>query len=82
MTQDELAEKTGYKSRSSINKIEKGGNDLSQSKIVLFAKILQTTNRIISQMIEKHRKITSNSNQMLIKVVTLTLMMQFLLHSL
>lgn len=82
MTQDELAEKTGYKSRSSINKIEKGGNDLSQSKIVLFAKILQTTNRITSQMIEKHRKITSNSNQMLIKVVTLTLMMQFLLHSL
>ena len=42
-TQDELAEKTGYKSRSSINKIEKGGNDLPQSKIVLFAKVLKTT---------------------------------------
>lgn len=43
MTQDELAQATGYKSRSSINKIEKGGNDLPQSKIVLFAKILNTT---------------------------------------
>ena len=43
MTQDELARLTGYKSRSSINKIEKGGNDLPQSKIVLFAKALKTT---------------------------------------
>jgi transcriptional regulator with XRE-family HTH domain len=43
MTQDELAQATGYKSRSSINKIEKGGNDLPQSKIVIFAKALSTT---------------------------------------
>ncbi|MDE5764507.1 MAG: helix-turn-helix domain-containing protein [Ruminococcus sp.] len=40
MTQDELAEKIGYKSRSSINKIEKGGNDLPRSKITAFAKAL------------------------------------------
>ena len=43
ITQDELAQLTGYKSRSSINKIEKGGNDLPQSKIVAFAKALNTT---------------------------------------
>jgi len=43
LTQDELAQITGYKSRSSINKIEKGGNDLPQSKIVAFAKALKTT---------------------------------------
>lgn len=43
MTQDELAQKTGYRSRSSINKIEKGGNDLPQSKIAAFAKALGTT---------------------------------------
>lgn len=43
ITQDELAQLTGYKSRSSINKIEKGGNDLPQSKIVAFAKALKTT---------------------------------------
>lgn len=43
MTQDELAKRTGYKSRSSINKIERGGNDLPQSKIVDFARALSTT---------------------------------------
>lgn len=40
MTQDELAEKTGYKTRSSINKIEKGLNDLPRNKIELFARAL------------------------------------------
>ena len=43
LTQDELAEKTGYKSRSSINKIERGGNDLPLPKIIQFAKVLCTT---------------------------------------
>lgn len=43
MTQDELAAKLGYKSRSTINKIERGVNDLVQSKIVEFAKVLNTT---------------------------------------
>lgn len=43
LTQDELAELTGYKSRSSINKIERGGNDLPQTKIVAFARALKTT---------------------------------------
>ena len=40
MTQDELAERTGYKSRSSINKLEKGGNDLPRAKIGIFARAL------------------------------------------
>lgn len=40
-TQDELAKKLGYKSRSAINKIEKEINDITQSKIVEFANILQ-----------------------------------------
>lgn len=31
-TQEELAEKMGYKSKSSINKIELGINDVTQSK--------------------------------------------------
>lgn len=43
LTQDELALKLGYKSRSTINKIEKGINDLVQSKIVEFANALNTT---------------------------------------
>lgn len=43
MSQDELAKKVGYSSRSSINKIEKEINDVPQSKILEFAKILGTT---------------------------------------
>ena len=43
MTQDELAKKLGYKSRSSINKIELGIHDISQSKITDFARALNTT---------------------------------------
>ena len=43
MSQDELAEKMGYKSRSTIAKIEKGINDVTQTNIVKFAEILKTT---------------------------------------
>ncbi len=43
MSQDELAKKVGYKSRSSINKIEIDGRGLPQSKIVAFANALDTT---------------------------------------
>lgn len=40
MSQEDLAKKTGYTSRSSIAKIEKGEVDLPQSKILAFAKAL------------------------------------------
>lgn len=40
MSQEELAKKLGYKSRSTIAKIESGENDITQSKIVAFAKAL------------------------------------------
>ena len=43
LSQEELALKTGYTSRSSINKIEAGHVDISQSKIIAFAQALQTT---------------------------------------
>lgn len=43
MTQEELAKKLGYKSKSTINKIENGTNDIPQSKIVKFAEVLGTT---------------------------------------
>lgn len=43
MSQEDLAKKVGYKSRSSINKIESDGRGLPQNKIVLFAKVLNTT---------------------------------------
>lgn len=40
MSQGELAEKLGYKSRSAINKIELGLRDISQSKVEAFANAL------------------------------------------
>lgn len=43
MSQVELANKLGYTSRSSINKIEKDINDIPQSKIIAFAEALETT---------------------------------------
>ena len=43
MSQEDLAKKTGYTSTSSITKIEKGKVDLPISKIILFAKSLNTT---------------------------------------
>lgn len=43
LTQQELALKLGYKSRSSINKIEIGENDIPFSKLSEFAKSLNTS---------------------------------------
>lgn len=40
LTQQELADLLGYKSRSSINKIEVGGRDIPRSQIVQIAKLL------------------------------------------
>jgi transcriptional regulator with XRE-family HTH domain len=46
-TQEELALKMGYKSKSTINKIELGINDIPQSKIVKFAEALGTTPAVL-----------------------------------
>lgn len=43
ISQEELAKRVGYKSRSTINKIEKEVNDITQLKVVEIAKALNTT---------------------------------------
>ncbi len=43
LSQEELALRMGYKSRSAITKIEKGQRDINQSKIIEYAKALETT---------------------------------------
>lgn len=43
LTQEELAERVGYKSRSAIAKIELGIRDINQSQIAEFAKALEVT---------------------------------------
>lgn len=43
LTQEELADRVGYKTKSAINKIELGVRDLPQKKIAVFAEALGTT---------------------------------------
>lgn len=43
LTQSDLAERLGYKSKTTIAKIEAGVNDIPQSKVVSFANALDTT---------------------------------------
>ncbi|RGD73851.1 helix-turn-helix domain-containing protein [Anaerofustis stercorihominis] len=64
LTQDELAKKLGYKSKSTINKIEKGINDISQSKLMEFAKVLNTSPAyLMGWLDEDHNKNIELSNQ-------------------
>ena len=43
MTQEELAYKIGYKSKSSINKIEIGKQDMPRPKLLMLADVLHTS---------------------------------------
>lgn len=43
MSQQELADAMGYKTRSTIAKIESGENDVSQKKLLKFAEVLDTS---------------------------------------
>ncbi len=60
MTQDELAKRLGYKSRSSINKIELGQQNLTQSKIHAIATALETTPSFIMGWEEKVDSYSAN----------------------
>lgn len=52
MTQQELAEKSGYGDRSSIAKLESGCVDLPQSKLELIARALYTTPEALRGTVE------------------------------
>lgn len=56
MSQEELALKLGYKSRSSINKIENDASGLPQTKIVAIANALKTTPAFIMGWEEMQQK--------------------------
>lgn len=56
LTQEELASRMGYRSKSTINKIELGKNDIPQSKIVKFAEVLKTTPAWLMGWEETHKK--------------------------
>lgn len=61
-TQEYLAELLGYKSKSSINKIERGINDIVYSKILEFAKVLDITPAYIMGWTEVKEKPSSEKN--------------------
>lgn len=43
MTQEELADRLGYRGKSSVSKLESGQGDPGQSKVLAFARALKTT---------------------------------------
>ena len=59
-SQEELAKKLGYTSRSTINKIENGTNDITQSKVKDFAIALDTTVQYLMGWTEKPDLTNSN----------------------
>lgn len=63
ITQAELAEVLGYKSRSTIAKIETGINDIVQSQIIAFADALKTTPAYLMGW-------TDNPNEKLVEIAS------------
>ena len=56
LSQEELAKRLGYKSRSSINKIERDASGLPQNKIAAIAAALHTTPAYIMGWEEMQKK--------------------------
>lgn len=78
ISQDDLAKKLGYKSRSSINKIELNGQDLPADKIYAIASALETTPAYImgwsnsvdnteEQLLEDFRSLSSEGKRDLLR---------------
>lgn len=60
MTQEELAKKLGYKSKSTINKIESGINSITQNKLKAFADALDTTELYLLGLLTTPEKLDGN----------------------
>lgn len=60
MTQEELATKLGYKSKSTINKIESGINSITQNKLKAFADALDTTELYLLGLLTTPEKLEGN----------------------
>lgn len=87
ITQEELARELGYKSKSTINKIEMGINNIPQNKIAQFAKALKTTpselmgwddnsqdlslTPLEQEMLDMYRRTTDEGRDLMIKLLKL-----------
>lgn len=61
MSQRELARKMGYSDNSTLNRIEKGTVDVSQAKIVQFAKVLNCSIAYLMDW-EEDKEIATDKN--------------------
>ena len=66
LSQEELATRMGYKSKSTINKIELGINDVAQSKVERFAEVLGTSPSVLMGWVDDQ---TSKKNDTLASIV-------------
>ena len=66
LSQEELATRMGYKSKSTINKIELGINDVAQSKVEKFAEVLGTSPSVLMGWVDEQ---TSKKNDALASIV-------------
>ena len=66
LSQEELATRMGYKSKSTINKIELGINDIPQNKIAKFAEVLGTTPAVLMGWVDEQ---TEKKNDVLANIV-------------
>jgi transcriptional regulator with XRE-family HTH domain len=62
ITQEELASKLGYKSKTTIAKIENGTNDIVQSKVIEFAQALDTTPAYLMGWTQYNETIPNKNN--------------------
>lgn len=65
-SQEELAARMGYKSRSTINKIELGINDIPQNKIEKFAQVLGTSPSVLMGWVSEE---TGKKNDDMVAIV-------------
>lgn len=70
LSQDELARRLGYKSRSSINKIENDASGLPQTKIVAIANALLTTPAYIMGWEEEIKKAPEEMAERHFQIIT------------
>ena len=54
LTQEELAQQVGYTSRSTINKIEKGLIDITQTKILQISQVLDVDPLFLNGYVQTH----------------------------
>lgn len=70
MSQDELAERMGYKSRSTIAKIEKGVNDVVHSNVLKFASVLNLSVAELTGLNDEIEKKPVESARLHVKILT------------